>query len=66
MVGESGMNNADFQLRFEDYMNDYDYRISQDIPVVPTLRKMKKIIDAYLKAHDDELYRTKNLQNGAD
>ena len=63
---ESGMNDADFQLRFEDFMNDYDYKLSQDIPVAPTLRKMKALIDAYLEARDRAMYENKNLQNGAD
>ena len=60
------MNDADFQLRFEDFMNDYDYKLSQDIPVTPTLRKMKALIDAYLEAHDKAMYENKNLQNGTD
>ena len=60
------MNDADFQLRFEDFMNDYDYKLSQDIPVDLTLRKMKALIDAYLEAHDRAMYENKNLQNGTD
>ena len=64
--GRNGMNDADFQLRFEDFMNDYDYKLSQDIPVALTLRKMKALIDAYLEAHDKAMYENKNLQNGTD
>ena len=60
------MNDADFQLRFEDFMNDYDYKLSQDIPVAPTLRKMLELIGTYLKAHDRAMYENKNLQNGTD
>jgi len=62
------MTDADFQLRFEDYMNDYDILVSRgdSMGQIKTLRKMHKLIDERLKAHDKELYRTKNLQNGAD
>ena len=62
------MTDADFQLRFEDHMNDYDILVSRgdSMGQIKTLRKMHKLIDERLKAHDKELYRTKNLQNGAD
>ena len=62
------MTEADFRIPFEDLMNDYDILVTRgdSMGQIKTLRKMHKLIDERLKAHDKELYRTKNLQNGAD
>ena len=60
------MTDADFQLRFEDYMNDYDILVTQGLPTIKLERKMYKLLGEHIEAHEKELYRTKNLQNGAD
>lgn len=64
------MTEAKFQPLFEDLMNDYDIGVTrEDTPVqIRILRKMGKLIDKRLETfdHEKELYRTKNLQNGAD
>jgi len=58
------MNETEFQERFEGLCNDYEYDESKGRLPITILRKMYKLIGRYLKDYD--MYKNKNLQNGAD
>ena len=64
------MTEADFRIPFEDLMNDYDIQVTRGDTEgqIKTLSKMYGLIGERLETyeHEKELYRTKNLQNGAD
>ena len=60
------MKEGDFQEWFEGLYNDYEFQSSKGMLFTWTLRKMHKLIGEYLKAHDEDLYKDKGPQNGAD
>jgi len=62
------MKEVAFQLQFQDLINDYDIATMRgdDIAMTNILRKMHKLIGIYLAGNDNEMYRDKCPENGAD
>ena len=60
------MKETEFQETFEGLINDREYAQSKDLPTMPIDRKIYKLLGKHIDEHDKEMYRTKNLENGAD